>query len=708
MIYFFTSIEMDAAKLTLTYQIFKTLYNYCSADTKWENLIDYIGNKCYTKTDKLKRNNWKIINVLRQNKLENYDDLNELVEFWNNNCHKYNYIKDEKGNVIFTTLKEQFATEENIVDDVQEENDYFDYLDYMNEVATQQQQADNAHRDEFENAAQQAYQNQPKIEAVVQVPVFANEIVPEQQYDLEQELEYCNQLKDHSIYENGVTFYINKNKKVRFSVLKNHIIQFLDSITDLDKWSFRYYIEAFGKGEWKTVPLNSDNIPRVKQFIDNSVHDNIDNLIQDFYNGLGEEARIINFSDQGETIGDIRVSFNMCSAVQITPKAFGNKRSQTEIYCDNGGAFYDCVIKEDYSYLEQFTKRYQVFSSLLVDNKPRSEFDLNCLLYAFKQSGQIDDKTLIAMKSRCFTRIVSFKQVCNLCDEFKIRLSIKKKDMKQNQLKPINNKKYIGCLEGYIATINLILIRKHYFLDEQVKGLSSFYLKNIDKVNQYCIEHNKPLEYGFTVTGFNNRGYPKNRTDVSVSSSELIDLMEQHNIVRKLTFSDRSIFQSDLHNYIKSDIEAINIHENDCRVIVPKNRTVEKHQVFYADCESDVMTNDIHKAFYIAWTERNSDNIQGAFGENCLEQFFQAIPNNSIVYFHNLGYDSRLMNKYNITQSIDKNSRVMSETITYKDKSIILKDSFSILSMPLAKFPKTFKLPCGEKEMFPYKYYTFE
>ena len=62
------------------------------------------------------------------------------------------------------------------------------------------------------------------------------------------------------------------------------------------------------------------------------------------------------------------------------------------------------------------------------------------------------------------------------------------------------------------------------------------------------------------------------------------------------------------------------------------------------------------------------------------------------------------MNKYNITQSIDKNSRVMSETITYKDKSIILKDSFSILSMPLAKFPKTFKLPCGEKEMFPYKY----
>ena len=95
---------MDAAKLTLTYQIFKTLYNYCPADTKWENLIDYIGNKCYTKTDKLKRNNWKIINVLRQNKLENYDDLNELVEFWNNNCHKYNYIKDEKGNVIFTTL----------------------------------------------------------------------------------------------------------------------------------------------------------------------------------------------------------------------------------------------------------------------------------------------------------------------------------------------------------------------------------------------------------------------------------------------------------------------------------------------------------------------------------------------------------------------------------------------------------------------------
>ena len=50
----------------------------------------------------------------------------------------------------------------------------------------------------------------------------------------------------------------------------------------------------------------------------------------------------------------------------------------------------------------------------------------------------------------------------------------------------------------------------------------------------------------------------------------------------------------------------------------------------------------------------------------------------------------------------------MSQTIVYESKKITFKDSYSIISMKLSKFPQTFKLKSGEKEMFPYKYYTLE
>ena len=67
-----------------------------------------------------------------------------------------------------------------------------------------------------------------------------------------------------------------------------------------------------------------------------------------------------------------------------------------------------------------------------------------------------------------------------------------------------------------------------------------------------------------------------------------------------------------------------------------------------------------------------------------------------------------MFSQYVITSSIDKGTKTMNQKISYKHKSITFKDSYSILSMKLANFPRSFKLQSGQKEMFPYKYYTFE
>ena len=50
----------------------------------------------------------------------------------------------------------------------------------------------------------------------------------------------------------------------------------------------------------------------------------------------------------------------------------------------------------------------------------------------------------------------------------------------------------------------------------------------------------------------------------------------------------------------------------------------------------------------------------------------------------------------------------MNESIRYNSKMIYFNDSYSLISKPLVKFQVAFCLDYGEKEIFQYKYYTFE
>ena len=67
-----------------------------------------------------------------------------------------------------------------------------------------------------------------------------------------------------------------------------------------------------------------------------------------------------------------------------------------------------------------------------------------------------------------------------------------------------------------------------------------------------------------------------------------------------------------------------------------------------------------------------------------------------------------MFSNFDITNSIDKGTRTMSQSFTHNGKHIVFKDSLSLISMTLARFPSAFHLKSGEKEMFPYKYYTFK
>ena len=98
-------------------------------------------------------------------------------------------------------------------------------------------------------------------------------------------------------------------------------------------------------------------------------------------------------------------------------------------------------------------------------------------------------------------------------------------------------------------------------------------------------------------------------------------------------------------------------------------------------------------------------------GSDCAEQLMEFLPIKSIVYFHNLGFDGRLLMKYNTISNIMKGSKIICQKQSYKGKRITFNDSYSLLPQALRTFPASFKKEFAglniQKELFPYRYYNY-
>ena len=388
--------------------------------------------------------------------------------------------------------------------------------------------------------------------------------------------------------------------------------------------------------------------------------------------------------------------------IQIYDKRFLDNFGR--VYKDNGGKFYKYKINKRYegnNELIQKLARYQIFESL---ENHKQEFEYNCLIYALKMTnlgfGQFQMESL---KDLCYDRYVSMKDVDKLGKVANIRFNIVKK-MKNGKYDDITKgKKIIGSDKQDAKLIKLALIDEHYILNEEVQGINKLYLKNYEEINKEC--SNKPIEWRMKLY----KKYMINEKQAHMKSYEFVEMMTSDKI--EWNFEELKALPSNIWNVSNSEIKDLKAY-SDCDFISfneeekKKEKKIE-HSFYYADTETDV-SGEYHKAFCISYTLRGSNEIKTLIGENCLTKFMDILPNNAVVYFHNLGYDTKMFSDFIITQSIDKGTRTMSQNFKYKGKNIIFKDSLSILSMKLSRFPQTFNLECGEKEMFPYKYYTHE
>lgn len=526
----------------------------------------------------------------------------------------------------------------------------------------------------------------------------------EKQKALNEEIE---KIKNADIEKDGLKIQLDEGGDVKFSNLKKAIRDKLNSI-NLDGLYIQVsFLTANDIVKTQTYSLMSERGTKI-----------IDRILrgEDFEDENPDEDFKIEVSDMND-FSQGTVSVNQITDITIIGKRSIGRQIKNKIYADNGGSFYIYKINEKFLNnipLVKKLERYQIFTDL--NNKA---FDENCLVYAMRQTNLFSEAILNNMRITCFTRYISKKQLQEFGQMYNIKFNVVKYFPNENKFKDITKGKniFFGSDKDDALKIKLAIINKHYILNEDVEGVSTFYLKNYDDIENKCKD--KDPADKFKIARISNGKYVQHKTKYNeIKSYDFVKFMTSDN--KTWSFDDLCHLKNNLYEFNTNEIYDLNnFTDKDFKKFEPiKDKEVEISKIYYADTETDT-SGPYHVAFCIAYSEgdeidENFDivkehrKINFEFGRDCLTKFLDKLENNSLVYFHNLGYDVRQFNEYIIGQEINKGTKVMNATIFYKDKIIYFKDSLSVVSMKLADFPKSFGLDCGQKEMFPYKYYTFE
>ena len=365
------------------------------------------------------------------------------------------------------------------------------------------------------------------------------------------------------------------------------------------------------------------------------------------------------------------------------------------------GMFFNYLLKENAPQcIKDQLRRYQIYTSL-VNGKGNRIDDLedSCFVFALKMTGLFPETVLNQIRLRIQNRFLPYKCIEEICKEFKIHLILHYlTETRSRQITP-SYKKFIGVSTDVASfDIEMNLFNKHYFIEE-ITNLSCYYIKNIntEEENNYNKEFMK-----------DSGRYRKARH--FIKSGEFVKFLFENDFFEPITYGHYMVLNTEFHKF--QDSNSLNYDldydENYCTKLIVDMRDDKKEnsKIYFADFESDV-SGEIHRPFLCVLQNEDGTETQIFKEGSCGKDLLDYLPNNSITYFHNLAYDIRMFAHYGIRKSIIKGTRCLSANIFWKNKLLSFKDSLALFNCKLSQLPSMFGLTGIEKELFPYKYYTY-
>jgi hypothetical protein len=345
----------------------------------------------------------------------------------------------------------------------------------------------------------------------------------------------------------------------------------------------------------------------------------------------------------------------------------------------------------------------------------KSNYKVNCIIQAFISSGVLNKteiKKLILITKTQYVPMVVIKKIS---DHFKININVRIR-RKNNEDWDIN--KY-G--KKYDKKIDICLFKNHYFLDEMT-NYTSYSIKNYHKLkfrenwNSY-IEDDKKAKKG------------KKR----IKSSKLIFLMDKNKLFKEIPYKDlkKTQFLGNYQSKIPNAVEQVDSKKEEYTEKLTtltnvngvwrksKNDDVgekKERPYVFADFES-CTSGEKHTPFMCSYRKATLDadknfvfeDVKNIVGRDCGIKFLDAVDDNSIIYFHNSGYDLNFIYEHTKGINIIKNgSFVYIYSCLYNGKKLQINDSYAMIPAKLGKFSEMFDMGSMKKEIMPYSLYKDE
>ena len=501
----------------------------------------------------------------------------------------------------------------------------------------------------------------------------------------------------------------NEGRKLLFPQLKQFFNDYIDNIDIISQYKLQFKVN----GEWHSKAFTPEIYRKLMENLTEQ------NFIFDLDNRPPEY-----FYERGN---DELPEWSLFTAIKFS------KLKQTDANNDRGGTFFRYLTNNVPKVVVDYLARLQIFDTLMsktVNKKDKVKYtqrkELNdcCFVYALQQTGEYTEEELNQIRLRINTRYLTHSSIEKLCQEFKIHLKIiyidenaNTKNKKQQTIKRAKGQKsknYLGLSELEAKHKHIFnLFEKHYFIEEKTP-FTSYYIEHMDELSED--------DYNKIFNKTKNKMVVDNKPARFITSSNLVRSLFKSNHFKPITYGQASILSTVFYNEINKDSDfPLEYDDEFCtQLIAPVKRSIKEsgalrrnaepktpRTIWYCDFECDV-SGKIHKPFMCCLQSFNGKINKTFIGEDCNIQLLKFLPDNSVVYFHNLAYDIRMIAQYGINKSIIKGTKVMKGDIKYENKNIHLKDSLPILSCKLSQLPQMFNIPDIQKEIFPYKYYTFD
>ena len=389
----------------------------------------------------------------------------------------------------------------------------------------------------------------------------------------------------------------------------------------------------------------------------------------------------------------------------------------------------------------------------------------NCFMYSLEQWNNyaikhpenqmyvIPQQKLDGIKTRLFGKGVKLVSLNRIAEEFDIVFKVvvnvvytSEDAAVQGKKNPRrDNRKLYGKKDcTNVVELGLIMIDSvgHYFCDiptrMTVAGVKHYH--EICKMNNRKTPEEMISIHSFKVNQ-HGKWYPdykrtKHGVEVqppyakaSIIINAMVDSMNNSDLLVKIpnAFMYNGAASLIRNNIITNPM----IRQEDCREITFQEK-VCKDIVYVADTECSIQGR--HIPYAIAFCPYGEeDKIISYIGSDCIQLFIKHLDEEVfdkivmtrktdkkddkkrkeqkriVVYFHNLSYDGRMFTDYKIVSiSMNGNRIIQMALLTPKGNRIVLRDSYMLIPVKLAAFPRMFNTKEKEKQMFPYAFVTQE